>query len=361
MNGGHKSSIFRTCFDAVVFGTGFAGYASAMHLKQAGKRVLLVGLRGDILWEAGRAFHPFAGHTDDFFWKSLVQGLEERNGRHLPTSSTTPWFDGALCEVLATDQLMSHGLDMLYYACPAAVERDGNTIKAIIVATKSGYRRIVAGQWIDASESTLLLRLAHPDPSVTLPLRQPTKLAVHLYLQHPDWASAAETADLSDLRTTAWPTERILSFAVSPDQAAQANWRLKALDVLDELAARMGQSIGLVCMSHWSIEPCPEYDATPADSSPDVAEPNLPTNLAIASPAWSHHAIHTLADRWQLGTSAAASLASQSVAAVSDDQFNQPSSNLKLIKPFTRILPLPVQAQAVASQPSPRQKQTRSN
>lgn len=332
MNAHHANSIFQTCFDVVVIGTGFAGYAAAMRLKEEGKRVLLVGQRSDMLWEAGRAFHPLAGQSDDPMWQSLVGKLQARNGHHVSETQAdhVPWFDGAQCEILSTEEVVNQSLDVLYYVSPAAVELVDGNINAIVVATKAGYRRIVAGQWIDATENASLLRLAQPQSSAALPLRQPDRLLVHLYLQHMDWVRVATDINLPDLRPTAWPTERVLSLAVAPEKAVQASWRFDALDKLDELANCMGQAIGEVIMSHWSIEPFPDYDARPADRSATKVTPVIPSNLAMASPGWSSGAIHTLADRWQLGLAAAKALGQQPHAAVSKNLFDQPLPDLHI-------------------------------
>jgi hypothetical protein len=93
---------------------------------------------------------------------------------------------------------------------------------------------------------------------------------------------------------------------------------LKAVAVLDELAKAMGETIGEASMTHWSIEPFPEYDARPSANAAATSSA-LPANLAMASPAWSDGAIHTLADRWQLGVSAAQALQTHAEASVSQD------------------------------------------
>jgi hypothetical protein len=276
---------FNQVFDAVVLGSGHAGFAATQALRASGKRVLLIGPRGDLVWESGRSFCPDAGTCEHPAWNSLVAAVDQRGGKG------DGWLDGAITEVVATDQLMAGGATVLYYATPVAVEREGDAVTSLIVATKSGLRRVAGRQWIDATESGDLLRLIDP----SLRPRTPAATRIHLMLQHADWSKVNEPASL---RPTAWPTERVLSVEVAHGDAA---WRDRVIDALGELESALGGDIAQVSMSHLSIEPVSSYDAGGRTATAGA-------NVVSASPGFTAGAIRTLADRFALGVAAVEAL-----------------------------------------------------
>lgn len=296
---------FNQVFDVVIVGSGLAGYAAAMTLRDRNKSVLLIGPRGDLLWEAGRCFHPHAGRCDDPHWRGLVEAAAQRGGWN------GQWLDGAIAEIVATDLLAAGGIAALYYAQPIALEResDGRPITSAIVATKSGLRRVAGRQWIDATEQGQLHRLADPSWAG----RPPASTWIHLNLQHADW-SAVPGAE--GLQKTAWRMQRVLSIAIDPTPRL---WRHEVLAALDRLREQLGEAIGAVSMTHPSIEPIAVYDAAPVQPAPAGAD-----NLVSASPAAVSDTIHTLADRFHLGLRAAGALADHPVHRVDDDVFAQP-------------------------------------
>lgn len=68
-------------------------------------------------------------------------------------------IDGAIAEVIATARMRNTKLPVLYYVAPIAAEMAGDALEAVVVSTNSGLRRLVARQWIDASETGELSRL----------------------------------------------------------------------------------------------------------------------------------------------------------------------------------------------------------
>lgn len=330
-------SVFDHCFDIAVVGQGYAGYAAAFELARQGKDVLLVGEHGDLLWESGRSFHPFAGHAQHPLWQTLLDSLQTRGGL-LPSTQASddasssdhgPWLDGAMAEAYASDQLMRQGVNALYYAVPLAVELGASdrpadqknaAITSLIVATKAGRKRIVATQWIDATETGVLTKLSLQASTSghTLSPRQADFCTANLYLQHADWASMPGA---SDLLSTAWPTEKILRFELpgTTANATDSSWRLQIPSVLKKLADQLGEQIGQVSMSHLSIRPYPHYNASPATSIADQ-----PCNLAIASPSLTHGPVHTLAARFTLGIDAVDALARQSSAHIPSGLHDEP-------------------------------------
>lgn len=302
--GSRAIDVFETCFDVIILGQGHAAWAAAQLLHQQGKRVMMVGEQGDLLWEAGRAAHPDAGTCDHPLWLAHVKAIEDRGATYKDPSTGRLWLDHPQAEALAADTLHQSGMASLFYARPAAVEMQGQAIASLIVATKSGLRRVFAQQWIDATDNAALTTLIAKASSHTQPvsLREPSHLAVHLYLQHADWSALPE---LSYLSKTAWPTERVLSMQRPTDEQEQYRWRLAIPAALQQLADDLGESIGSVSMTYMSMRAMPIYDAANADAA---AVAPLASNLFNASPALSHRAIHTLADRFELGIEAANAL-----------------------------------------------------
>jgi hypothetical protein len=296
-----RPSPFDQVFDAVVVGSGHAGYAATLTLRRQGRSVLLIGPRGDLVWESGRTFCPDAGNCDDPEWSALVRAVAQRGGL------ADGWLDGAITEVVATDRLRASGAAVLYYARPVAVERSGDAVASILVATKSGLRRVAGRQWVDATESGELLHLLHPD----LTAREPITTHAYLMLQHPDWSRAGTAPGL---RSTAWPTERVLPVEVKHDDPA---WREQLLSALAELERTLGDEIAAVSLSHLSIEPISRYGAG------DVTRPAA-ANVVGAASAFAAAPVTTLADRFMLGADAAAALREQDVYGPSEDILSLP-------------------------------------
>jgi hypothetical protein len=296
-----RQSPFTHVFDAVVVGSGYAAYGAVLSLQRRGRSVLLIGPRGDLVWESGRAFCPDGGTCEDAEWKALVDAVGRRGG------VVGEWLDGALTEVVATDRLMASGASVLYYARPVAAERVADALTSVIVATKLGLRRVAGRQWIDATETGELLRLIEP----ALPQRLPKATSAYLMLQHPNWSRVSAEVQL---RPTAWSSERVLRLEVSHSDLA---WREQVLVGLEELASALGEDCGKVSMSHFSIEPISQYDAGVPMQSPAA-------NMASAAPGFTRAAVLTLADRFMLGVRAAADLEHRPVAEAAPDLPSRP-------------------------------------
>jgi|GEM_PF-384654 len=286
---GHFSRIF----DLVVVGTGWAGWAAALAARRRGSSVLLVGSRGDLVWESGRGFCLRTGTTRDPLWQELVAEVSQRTGRDDDHRSP---LDGAVAEIVATEQLVAAGVETLYWAAPVNVTTtaDGTGLLAALdVATKSGLRRIRGRQWIDATEAGSLVRLLDPEAAP----RNATTAEIQLFLQHADWSRV--TAD--GLASTGWPTERALAVAVTPDDPA---WRLTVPAALSTLADQLGPAVAEVSMSHLSFEPVSIWQ--PGDGRPgrSGARCTVPANVAVAAPAFTSGVVETLADRHGLGVAA---------------------------------------------------------
>lgn len=308
-----RVSPFDQIFDAVVVGSGYAGFAAALTLNRAGRSVLLIGPTGDLIWESGRAFAVDPGRSDQPIWRELCGAVAQRGGYN------GDFLDGAIAEVIATDMLFQSSVVPLYYARPVAVETENSAIAGLIVATKSGLKRVVGRQWIDATDEGDLIRLASPGARG----RAPTSAAIHLYFQHAQWHTIAAAAGL---RETVWATERVVTHEVSP---TDADWRLRALDALTKIEETLGDETANAAMSHFSFEPLPMFVADTNAARGKLA----PSNLVSASPAFSSGAIATPADRLELGVRATGEL--------SDAAVHELSPSL-LSKAIGRIAPVSV-------------------
>jgi ribulose 1,5-bisphosphate synthetase/thiazole synthase len=296
-------SVYEQVFDVAVLGGGYAGYAAAMQLAKDGSKVLLVEPMADLIWESGRCFVPTTGKSDHPLFSALLDDVARRGG------ADENFLDGAMAEVSATCFLEASDVTPLYYAHPVAVEADGDNITAMIVATKSGMRRIVARQFIDASETATLLHLAGKAPQLAKPVAQ----ELYLYLQKLDWAD-------STLPTTVWPTQRYVAGQVQGDETT----RQAIIRTIQEMDADTQQGR----MSHNTVDPYPVYDAA---SSPVSAF----GNVAVAIPGSASKAIKTLAARFDLGIAAAAQLAKRAKADVDASMLKLPIEAPKPIKTLT--------------------------
>ncbi len=291
-----EGSVFSRTFDVVVCGSGYAGFAAAHRLSSEGRRVLLTSLRPDLLWESGRTFQNDTGP-----WTPAFRPLSDNILRI--TAIADEWFDGAVAEQVATELLRDARVPMLYYAAPIAVEREGEDLAAVIVATKGGLRRIVAKQWIDATESGTIARLLSP----SLQPRTPVSQTAAVMLQRVRWPDA-ETAtltvpELPGCRVTwmpsRWANERALRIEMPGNEP---RFLPVVVPALKALRARLGSAFDDAFVSHVSFEPYPAYGGTCAAASPAA-------NLALASPVFAPGAIRTLVDRFELGLAAVAELA----------------------------------------------------
>jgi len=314
-------NVFAQTYDVAVFGGGYAGYAAALTASQAGKNVLLIDRRGDLLAESGRCFALEAGSSDSPVWQALTDDLAARDGMR------DTQVDGALAEIVGTRQLMLNDVTPLYYAAPIVAERDNGALGSILVATKTGTRRIVARQFIDATERGDLLRLCNDQ----ITPRTPERLRFNLFYQHHDWPDVGGTTiDLSSIADGAalrieqslWPTERRVVIDLPGDYDRP---RRAVLPALQAMFDRLGDQLTQAVLTHCSVEPLAIY----GDDQPAAFE--LPSNVIDASPATNAGAFDTLAARFDLGVAAAKALV--------DHQVHEPSAALRS-KPTDAIEPI---------------------
>ena len=156
--------IFGTLWDVIVFGAGYAGYAAADAAARAGKSVLMVDARCDLLWESARARHPESGpFTEAFapFGRAVA----------CATGIAADWIDPGSAEWIANELLLEGKVKRLYFATPVSARLDGDgdrrrrpplrRIDHSFVAVAAHRARLPAASAL-AHRLPFLLRLRHP-------------------------------------------------------------------------------------------------------------------------------------------------------------------------------------------------------
>lgn len=296
-------SYFHRIFDVAVYGSGYAAFAAAMRLHQAGRRVVMVNRSADTLWESGRSFAAETGQLDAPEWRAWIGELSQRGAM-----AGDGRIDGAIVEVVATWLIRDRKLPVLYYVAPLAVELAGGAVEAVLFSTKGGLRRLMARQWIDASETGELFRLV--DRSVLA--RQPDALVWRALHQHHAWVDVRDR-DLppSDGATSLhwhagiWPGERCLTVTLPGTTQFPRRAIVPALTALREA---MPEVLAGAVLSHCTVDPLPIYRAVDSRAVSPTA-----TNLIGAAPAMVDAPVMTLADRFALGLAAVEGLSRRAV------------------------------------------------
>jgi len=281
-------SVFEQAWDVVVFGGGYAGFAAA---RACSGRVLLVERRAALLTESGWAFATQTGESHAEPWQAWLAALAARGGVR------DGIIDGAIAEVLASEECRRGPIAMLYYATPVAVEKNGSLLGSVVVGTKAGLRRVSARQWIDASETGELACLLDPGWDTEAPVRQ----VEHFHFRHAAWKPAVEGVIEAcgipgahlHWQQGHWPNERRLSLTLPGEAAAPRHAWQSALRILH--AARAGELAEAV-MTHASVVPFVVRQGTPR------AGARLPDNVVRPE------SVATLAGRFCAGLDAAATL-----------------------------------------------------
>lgn len=285
---------FYGVYDALIYGTGWIGYAAARTLADRGARVLLVGPDGDLLWESTRALEN-GTLGDSTAWNHWLEALRAEGG------ANEDCLDPALAEIRVARELSREdtNLDVLLYTPAADALICDNQLTALTLATKDGWRRVRAHTFIDASEHGDLLRLCNPDAATAS--RRPNRNRRGLVL-HSDRAQELESAadafkrnfphirwETSSLNT--WERRLVWEAGTEPASAEQES-------VIRALRKALPTETPAFVISYLSWNDYPQYAAP--EAPPVVAGPD---NLLVLSPVFRGEAIRTLADRFGLGVS----------------------------------------------------------
>lgn len=292
-------SVYDTMYDVVVVGTGYIGFAAALGAKRAGLRVLLVGDRGDLLWESGRCFEMNAGAAGDSRWNHWYSQLEAQG------AAAHGLIDGALAEVIANRTLLQEAIDVLYFAVPIAHRVERGTLVEVLFGTKSGRKSVRGRRWIDATESAVLA--GRIDPALKAPGATASRISM---LLQGDAAGAGRVAREAsgdrtlELRPSLWKGETLFEATFAGELPSARQGIVQGLEAWKEVWPRAWWDELL--LSHTSIETYPLYRG-----AADPFQPVLPANCLPAF-LWatnkSGESGGTLADRFALGMEVAGKL-----------------------------------------------------
>ena len=155
-------------FDVIVAGGGAAGVSAATNIARKGHRVLMIerygfcgggavaGMSGTICGlylssdrNANRAEQVVFGFADEFRKRLIARGGLTEPQRYGKTWTVT--HDPHMWRENADDFLSDTGVNILYHSRVVVVLRDGDTVRGVIVDTKSGLAKIEAKLVVDAS------------------------------------------------------------------------------------------------------------------------------------------------------------------------------------------------------------------
>ncbi len=283
--------VFETVFDAAVCGTGLVGIAAVQELAAAGQSVLLIEATGDLLWEATRALQNGTSLTTgkNPAWQAWMEELAERQG------VGNDCFDSALAEAWTAHHLQATPqVATLFHAVPVAVERSGDGIGTVIIATKAGPRRVRARKWIDATERGALARLCGAE----LKSRQP-EFVRSLILQVAENVAGLEqaVAVLASRYAGITPLLSVRETERRLQWTPQGLWFRETVDIVRALRESMDLWDHRLILSQGAMQDYPIYRA----SARTMKSPA--SNLLVLSPALVDEVIVTPGDRFALGAS----------------------------------------------------------
>ncbi len=152
-------------YDVAVIGGGFAGTAAALAAAREGARVLLVE-KSNCLGGAATGclvlpFMPYHTEIDGKrvelsagIFREIHQRLEARGAMHRES-----FLEEELKQILS-DMVTEAGVELLYHAYLYEVQKNGERIVSVSVATKSGPMSLGASLFIDATGDAQLAYLA---------------------------------------------------------------------------------------------------------------------------------------------------------------------------------------------------------
>ena len=157
-------------YEVVVVGGGFAGVAGASAAARQGAKVLLIEKGGSLGGAATNALvNPFMlnatkidGKTTELsqgIFREICLNLLKKDAVVFSESGFTRFSEETLKFVL-DDMTTEAGVDVLFHSYLCGVKKNGDTVKAVEVATKRGIYSVAADYFIDATGDAQLSFLA---------------------------------------------------------------------------------------------------------------------------------------------------------------------------------------------------------
>ncbi len=146
-------------YDLIVVGGGLTGVAAAVSAARQGMKVLLADKAG---WLGGAMsncliypFMPFYMKDKDGNQVDLSQGffaeLTERAAKDLPAGTKRSYYDSEYFKFLLDDVATEAGVELLFHVTLYKVETEGQEIKKLLFAAKSGTLEYSADYYVDAT------------------------------------------------------------------------------------------------------------------------------------------------------------------------------------------------------------------
>jgi len=167
-NSYNKLGILGT-FDIIVLGGGPAGIAAATTAAEAGHKTLLIerlgfcggaavsGMSGTICGLYNSVEDPQAAQPQQLifgFAERMRSALDLQGGLTAPQIYGKTWVsthDCATYKKVSTDLLLNSGVQILYHSEMIDVLVQNNVIDGLVLHTKSGFTKVLAGRFIDCS------------------------------------------------------------------------------------------------------------------------------------------------------------------------------------------------------------------
>ena len=167
-NSYNKLGILGT-FDIIVLGGGPAGIAAATTAAEAGHKTLLIerlgfcggaavsGMSGTICGLYNSVEDPQAAQPQQLifgFAERMRSALDLQGGLTAPQIYGKTWVathDCATYKKVATDLLRNSGVQILFHSEMIDVLAQNNVIEGLVLHTKSGFTKVLAGRFIDCS------------------------------------------------------------------------------------------------------------------------------------------------------------------------------------------------------------------
>lgn len=137
--------------DVLVCGGGPAGTAAAIAAARAGSRTLLVERYGFLggMATAGLVVPHFDPYLNEGINAEVIQQLESRGGWGADGWKIS--FDPELWKHVTEELVLSSGSDLLYHTFVVAALVDGDSVRGVVVETKSGRFAILAKVVVDCT------------------------------------------------------------------------------------------------------------------------------------------------------------------------------------------------------------------